>query len=208
MADSGSPIFDNTGCIGCNLTHTAGFGLINVQIDIDDPADGNPWDGSGSTLIEVFVNGDILRNPNNGDPYSFEKTEGGYTDNFITLYGQRQTFTQLDNLATHTFDNFTVWSAPAFPVDVDADFDDDGDVDGFDFQIWQRGNGLTGQPDKSTGDSDGDGDVDADDLDNWQATYGAGLTSLSNIQSLPEPGTIGMIGVGGVILASLGRLRR
>ena len=167
VADSGSPIGDDTGCIGCNLTHTADFGLMNVQIDIDDPADGNPWDGSGSTVIEVFVNGDILRNPNNGEPYFFEKTDGGYTDNFITLFGMRQTFTLLDNLATHTFDNLTVWSAPLFPVDVDLD--DDGDVDGTDFLLIQR--------------------TDPSLIPDWEAAYPGNSVALSTVRSVPEPST-------------------
>ncbi|MAT69423.1 MAG: hypothetical protein CMJ58_07840 [Planctomycetaceae bacterium] len=190
VADSGGPVFDNTGCIGCSLTHTAGFGQLNVQIDIDDPADGNPWDGAGSTVIQVFVNGDPIRNPNDGTPYVFEKADGGYTDNYITLFGHRQTFTSLEGLATHTFDNLTIWSAPLFPVDIDADFDDDGDVDGRDFLVWQGGNGATGQTDKSAGDSNGDGNVDAADLANWASAYGTAGPTNASLAGVPEPSSI------------------
>jgi hypothetical protein len=54
-----------------------------------------------------------------------------------------------------------------------ADFDYDGDVDGRDILIWQRGFGMSG-PDveRQHGDATGDGDVDGNDLAVWQATYG------------------------------------
>lgn len=173
VADSGSPVFDEFGCLGCNLTHTADLGVLNVQIDIDDPADGNPWDGSGSTVIQVLVNGDPLRNPNNGDPYVFEKTNGGYTDNFITLFGMRQTYTELDNLATHTFDNLTVWSAPLFPTVLEADINGDGKVAGEDFVLTQR--------------------QDLTLLPAWQSEYGARTASALSAAAVPEPSTAALI---------------
>ncbi len=54
-----------------------------------------------------------------------------------------------------------------------ADFDLDGDIDGFDFLAWQRGNG-TPMPlaTKADGDADNDTDVDVNDIAVWQATYG------------------------------------
>jgi len=54
-----------------------------------------------------------------------------------------------------------------------GDFDGDGDVDGFDFLLWQRGFGNTNAT-RMDGDADGDGDVDADDLKIWSAQYGQG----------------------------------
>ncbi len=173
VADSGGPVMDDTGCIGCSLTHTAGAGFLSVQIDIDDPADGNPWDGVGSTVVEVFVNGDPIRNPNNGEPYVFEKTGGGYTDNYITLFGQRQTFTSLNGLATHTFDNLTVWSAPLFPVDVDLD--GDGDVDGTDFLLIQQN--------------------DPSLIPDWEATYPVNVAASANVSVVPEPSTVLLLAI-------------
>lgn len=52
-----------------------------------------------------------------------------------------------------------------------GDFDQDGDVDGGDFLIWQRNVGTlfgAGIPD---GDADQDGDVDGDDLSTWETQY-------------------------------------
>jgi hypothetical protein len=45
----------------------------------------------------------------------------------------------------------------------DPDFDNDSDMDGNDFLLWQRG----------TGDADGDGDTDGADLSAWRQGYGS-----------------------------------
>jgi hypothetical protein len=55
-----------------------------------------------------------------------------------------------------------------------GDFDNDGDVDGRDFLIWQRGGSPTA--------------LSASDLADWQSNYGTG--SLAAVTSaVPEPGT-------------------
>jgi parallel beta-helix repeat protein len=63
--------------------------------------------------------------------------------------------------------------------ECDPDFDDDGDVDGRDFLIWQRGYG-TPDAENSDGDADDDGDVDGDDLECWQENYGQSITVTGN----------------------------
>jgi hypothetical protein len=70
----------------------------------------------------------------------------------------------------------------------DADFDNDGDVDGQDFLIWQRGIGSAGT--NMTGDANGDTNVDAADLTVWKSQFGGGA-----IQAVPEPAgaVLGMI---------------
>jgi hypothetical protein len=80
----------------------------------------------------------------------------------------------------------------------DADFDNDGDVDGRDFLMWQRGFGL---PDalNQDGDADDDDDVDGDDLIIWQTKYGETEPLVSSV-AVPEP-AIGMM-----ILTALGSL--
>ncbi|TWU22708.1 glycosyl hydrolase [Bythopirellula polymerisocia] len=69
-----------------------------------------------------------------------------------------------------------------------ADFDDSGTVDGRDFLVWQRGFGLSGQLDNTSGDADGNGVVDGNDLKIWQAQYGTSPgTLLSATSTVPEP---------------------
>ena len=65
-------------------------------------------------------------------------------------------------------------------VPVLGDFDVDGDVDGRDFLLWQRGGSPNGTP---------GGPVSAADLADWQANYGfPPLTATST--AVPEPGTL------------------
>jgi fibronectin-binding autotransporter adhesin len=60
----------------------------------------------------------------------------------------------------------------------DGDFDGDGDVDGRDFLLWQRGN----SPDPRSG----------GDLADWQANYGVGLLASSST-AVPEPAGIMLV---------------
>ncbi|MCA9261912.1 MAG: hypothetical protein KDA61_21995, partial [Planctomycetales bacterium] len=60
------------------------------------------------------------------------------------------------------------------PAVDNPDFDDDGDVDGFDFLTWQRG----------AGDANNDGMVDAADFALWEAQFG----TLGGVATaVPEP---------------------
>ncbi len=68
--------------------------------------------------------------------------------------------------------------------DPSADFDGDGDIDGQDFLVWQRGFGLEAQADNTLGDADFSGVVDADDLAVWQEQYGV-PELLATV--IPEP---------------------
>src|SRR5262249_50349183 len=68
-----------------------------------------------------------------------------------------------------------------------ADFDQDLDVDGADFLIWQRNKGLSGMATNNQGDADGDKDVDAADLSLWQTQFGSVNTSLPASAPIPDP---------------------
>jgi hypothetical protein len=54
-----------------------------------------------------------------------------------------------------------------------ADLDGDGDCDGNDFMLWQRGVGLSGQTNNSQGDADRNGAVNDLDLGLWMRNYGS-----------------------------------
>jgi hypothetical protein len=86
-----------------------------------------------------------------------------------------------------------------------ADFNGNGVVDGADFLAWQRGFGLTGQPNKSTGDANGDGAVTAADLAIWKQQFGTNPGAAAAVASVPEPAT-GALAVGA--LAAVARRRR
>jgi hypothetical protein len=67
----------------------------------------------------------------------------------------------------------------------DADFNNDGSVDGQDFLIWQRGVGIGNN--NATGDANGSGTVDAADLAIWKARFSGAATAA--VSSIPEPST-------------------
>lgn len=71
---------------------------------------------------------------------------------------------------------------------LNADFDEDGDIDGKDFLAWQRGLGLGAGAELSDGDANGDGVVNGLDLSIWTSQFGEGPTGLS----IPEPITLAL----------------
>jgi T5SS/PEP-CTERM-associated repeat protein len=81
----------------------------------------------------------------------------------------------------------------------DADFDNDDDVDGADFLIWQRnlGTGTT----NLQGDANGDSAVNAADLTIWKGDFGQGTPAAAAVGAIPEPSSVLLIGVGLVALA-------
>ena len=73
-------------------------------------------------------------------------------------------------------------------ADPTADFDDDGDRDGADFLVWQRGLGITNGANQGNGDANWDAAVDQADLTVWQQQIGT-VSALTVIQAVPEPST-------------------
>ena len=81
-------------------------------------------------------------------------------------------------LSWNTSQLYTTGVLSIVSVSLPGDFDFDGDVDGRDFLLWQRG----GSPSSlSTG-----------DLADWQANYGAGMLS-SIAAAVPEPPSTGLL---------------
>ena len=83
---------------------------------------------------------------------------------------------------------------PADPL-FEADFDDDGDVDGDDLNQWRGDFGVN-----NFSDADDDGDFDGEDFLTWQRQFGsAAAASASN--SVPEPAAMALISLVGCGLA-------
>lgn len=91
-------------------------------------------------------------------------------------------------------------------LEVNADFDDSGVVDGADFLAWQRNAGTLLGATHADGDADGDGDVDHFDYESYQAgTMPLPVQAALRIAaSIPEPGTLGSAAVAaGLIVSSV-----
>jgi hypothetical protein len=74
----------------------------------------------------------------------------------------------------------------------DADFDNDNDVDGNDFLIWQRGVGVG--TDNAAGDANGSGTVDGSDLAIWRSNFGSTATAAAG--AIPEPASLMLLSLG------------
>lgn len=77
------------------------------------------------------------------------------------------------NVLDATFDNIS-----AVSLSSEADFDGDGDVDGTDFLVWQRGESPN--------------PMSEEDLAAWQAQFGT-VGTPSSLAVVPEPSTLSLI---------------
>ena len=141
------------------------------------------------TLVTWKVNGTPLITVETAE---FTIPTGG--DNILFGHGDINAGVSLDpyydDVQFTLIDNIKVSVATETPTE-DADFDDDGDVDGADFLVWQRGFGTAG--DNSMGNANGDATIDAADLGIWTAQFGQTAPPASaSIAAVPEPTTIGL----------------
>jgi hypothetical protein len=67
-----------------------------------------------------------------------------------------------------------------------ADFNQDGVVNGQDFLAWQRNGGLNSGGSRASGDANGDGTVNAMDLAIWKSQFGTSPQSVTSA-NVPEP---------------------
>lgn len=84
-----------------------------------------------------------------------------------------------------------------------ADYDDDSDVDGADFLLWQRQFG-TAVPPGTGADGSGNGQVDAADLTLWKTQYGTTPPAVAAAAAVPEPVgcSLAAVALGGMALAA------
>jgi len=86
-----------------------------------------------------------------------------------------------------------IYQIQAIAAPLPGDFDDDGDVDGADFLLWQQGGSPAG--------------LSQADLNDWKSNYGAPSSSpLTHSASVPEPGSVVLALFMGVLIGPfLGR---
>jgi hypothetical protein len=212
--------FDNSntaGITGGTAAADAGAALLvttGIEIAIPLSSIGNP---SGDIKVSAFINGanhDFVSNQflgglaapannlgsdGNGNFLYADKNldadltvdddyDGDLADGFGGLGPDALGvgLVNLNNFAGNQF--FTV---PNSPVTGDGDFDNDGDVDGRDFLVWQRGQSPS--------------PLSSSDLALWQGNYGNG--PLSALTSVPEPSCLAMLGVTAAACSLIGRRR-
>lgn len=161
-----------------------------IEIDSEDPS---YYLGQLDLLLEV-----------DGDAASGDHTHGSFLTASINLSFQLTNINVMEGSSQVAAE---IEGDSGFPYEFEetsGDFDQDGDVDGRDFLLWQRGFGITSGAEPIDGDSNGDGDVDGGDLEVWQSQYGWG--TLASVSTVPEPASAMLI-TGLLVLMALRRSR-
>ncbi len=100
--DGAFEVFDGTTSVGSGTAWTSEAGAEHrIRLLLTD-TDGNPFDGSGSTTVELRVDGDTA--------FNYTKT-GGYSDNYISFYGSR--LASVDSVSLYTLDGAAAVPEPA-----------------------------------------------------------------------------------------------
>jgi hypothetical protein len=147
-------------------------------------------------LLNVDIDGGFI--PALGNTFNILSATGGVAGQFdqVDVSGFPAGLTVHVNYLP-TLVQLQVVSMPFFS----ADFDNDGDVDPTDLQIWRGAYNLN-----QLGDADGDNDSDGADFLMWQQQVGSAPAVIA-AGAVPEPGALpsAAIGVGALVL---GRWRR
>jgi hypothetical protein len=171
---------------GSTVAGSVGFAWHEVEI----AKSGNTvtWTVDGTLLITLDTTNFVV--PTAGENIFFGHADINAGISADPYYPQ-VSFTLVDNIAVSAITQTA----------EDADFDNDNDVDGDDFLIWQRTVGVA----SGAGDADGDGVVDGDDLAIWMNEFAQPQGAAAAGGAVPEPAAASLAAAA-VILG--GRLRR
>jgi hypothetical protein len=164
--------------------------------DMTDPslpvAERKIAEGSNLPLVDPVNGPNQFANVNGTGSVKF----GPVTGNSVVIY------------AMSTNNGIQAFTLTLDPVVADsADFDDDGDVDGNDFLVWQRGLGTTGTATPMDGDANDDGNVDAADLGVWQSQFGDTGVAATVATAIPEPAGATLLCLAALAIAGRRRSR-
>ena len=137
-------------------------------------------DGDFNDVGERIITNRLLQNVAAQNEISFAVPAGAGANVFIRFrYGEfasgaNAISTPTGQALTGEVEDYlrTVPVAPAVIAGMPADFDQDEDVDGFDFLAWQRNLGRTGGATQAQGNANGDAAVTSGDLHMWKNEFG------------------------------------
>ncbi len=155
------------------------------------PATGNPQ--SVQTGIEFSIPLAVLGNPTSEIKLTAFIGNGGHSHVSNQFSGVGVLQGNLGSPGTLNLANIAGNQFVSIPV-PSGDFDDDGDVDGRDFLVWQRGGSSS--------------PLSPADLALWQEQYGAAEGQVSSAVAVPEPEGISLFFLGLLVLLGIFRHNR
>jgi hypothetical protein len=139
---------------------------------------------SGDDVHQMLLNSQFETNGGNGWMRVLEFLDDGKTVR-VRTYSPH-----FDLYRTNAANQYAITLSQVQPPQL-ADFDADGDVDGRDFLVWQRGLGASAAG-LSQGDANRDGVVNAADLSVWRTQFGHAVAAASNVAA-PEPPPLALV---------------
>ena len=165
-------------------------GSGSLQVNIESAMSFSQLDVSGEVTLAGVLTISLVEGyvPSGQQSFDILDWDGALTGTFDSI--------ELPTLGgLLTWDDSQLYTAGILSVSgsvLDADFDEDGDVDGDDLTHWESGFGTSGAATHTDGDADGDQDVDGRDFLVWQQQFGVAPPGTS----IPEPGATSLIAIG------------
>ena len=166
-------------------------GRLEIKIEGTDPADFDQLYVAETADIDgwlrVLLYDDFV--PALGDSFEIIAADGGLTGAFSDYnFNNADLPERLLWHVNYDYPNDRVLLEVI--ATLDADFDEDGDVDDEDLESWESGYGIASGAAHSHGDANGDGAVNGRDFRTWQRQYGESVAPsvVANVpQHVPEP---------------------
>jgi T5SS/PEP-CTERM-associated repeat protein/autotransporter-associated beta strand protein len=165
-------------------------GMGSLRVNIGSAMSFSRLDVSGEVALAGVLTVTLAQGyvPSGQQSFDILDWDGGLTGTFDSIE-----FPTLGGLLT--WDDSQLYTAGILSVTgsvLDADFDEDGDVDGNDLTKWESGFGMSSAASHTSGDADSDQDVDGRDFLVWQQQTGV----APPVTSTPEPTATSLIAIG------------
>jgi hypothetical protein len=149
----------------------------------------NPVNSSSSKITDTAPHPDMFLNSTDPVDLDLDRSNMSALAMRQTNAGNTQPDMLIDAVAVGNDFDQVLAAVAAPPTGIPGDFDDDDDVDGRDFLLWQRGLSTTAP-------------LDAGDLQDWQDNYGTGTGGpLTAVTAVPEPTSLAMLALALVPMA-------
>ncbi len=169
---------------GGALNKNGWFSFDAQNFDSDGFGTGQSWDEGGGSDSNLLTEAFLLGGSSFADTDSailgtaFDPSVFGASDGDLEFFfGLADSGSRIQGIVEYVTGGF-----------LEADFDQDGDVDATDLQTLRTAFGVN-----ASGDTDGDGDTDGRDFMTWQRQFSPG--ALSAGVAVPEPSTLGLLGM-------------